>query len=236
MVVELALLGVVVVDAREELLVEVGPFLEGEAFAEDARRDVARDECGLYGDCSRSAHGVDEVGVTLPSRHENHASCEDLVEGSLDTLLSVAAAVQGVAAGVEGQCGIVAGDMDMQADVRIGEGDVGSLSRALAELVHDGVLDLIGDEVGVAELVTVDDGVHGEGLSLGDIGAPVQVFHIIIYVVGGGSLEMLDGFKDTYGRVQLEVGTIHHFLVSGERDHTAANLNVVGAKLSELLS
>ena len=47
---------------------------------------------------------------------------------------------------------------------------------------------------------------------------------------------MLDGFKDTYGRVQLEVGTIHHFLVSGERDHTAANLNVVGAKLSELLS
>ncbi len=49
-VLERALLAVVVVDALEEIGVEVGPFLKGELLAEDAGRDVARDECGLDGD------------------------------------------------------------------------------------------------------------------------------------------------------------------------------------------
>ena len=79
MVFELAFLRVVVVDAVEEILIEVGPFLEGKLLAEHAWRNVARNEGSLNGDGSRTAHGVDEVALAVPSRHENHAGSQHLV-------------------------------------------------------------------------------------------------------------------------------------------------------------
>ena len=95
---ELAFLRVVVVYAVEEVGVEVGPLLERIALAEHARSHVAGDERGLDKQRARAAHGVDEVRIALPSRHEYHARGEHLVERSLDRLLPVAAAVQAFAA------------------------------------------------------------------------------------------------------------------------------------------
>ena len=93
MVIILSFFGVVVVDGVEEVGVEVCPFLEGEFFSEDAWCHVFGYECGLDGYCSRAAHGVDEVGVGVPSCHEYDAGSEHFVEWSLDALLSVAASV-----------------------------------------------------------------------------------------------------------------------------------------------
>ena len=47
---------------------------------------------------------------------------------------------------------------------------------------------------------------------------------------------MLDRLENTDGSVQLEVGTIHHFLVACERYHAATYLYIVGTQLGELLS
>ena len=93
-VVEVALLRVVVVDLVEEFLVEVGPFLEGELLAEQAWTHIAGDEGCLDEQCAATAHGVDEVGLAAPARHQDHTGCQHLVEWCLSGLLTVAATMQ----------------------------------------------------------------------------------------------------------------------------------------------
>ena len=93
MMFEISFLRVVVVDFVEQVGIEVGPFLESKLLAENARRNVACDEGSLNGQRSRSAHRVDEVGFASPSRHENHAGSQHLVERSLARLLPVASPV-----------------------------------------------------------------------------------------------------------------------------------------------
>ena len=97
MVCELALLRVIVINLVEEFLVEVGPLLEGEALAEDARAHVMGDESSLDEQRSRTTHRVDEVAVAVPSGHHNHTCCQHLVERSLHRLLTVAATMERLA-------------------------------------------------------------------------------------------------------------------------------------------
>ncbi len=144
--------------------------------------------------------------------------------------------MKALTARVEAERGIVVGDVDVETDVGVAQRDIGAVARLLAELVDDGVFHLVADEVGIAEFLGIDHGVDGEGLALFDVLAPVDFLHLIIYVFCRAGLEVLDGLQHAYGGVQLKVGTVHHFLVSGKRYHAAANLHVVGAQLGELLS
>ena len=91
----------VVVDAVEEVGVEVGPLLKGILLAEESRRHVVSNEGSLDKQCARPAHRIDEIAVALPSREQNHAGGEHLVERRFHGLLPVTAAVQGFATGVE---------------------------------------------------------------------------------------------------------------------------------------
>lgn len=144
MVLELALARIVIIDLVEQILVEVGPFLKGKLLAKDARRDIAGDKGSLDGDGARTTHRINEVGIALPACHEDHASCQYLVERGCHALLSVATAVERLAATVEGQCGVKLGDVDVETDIGIGDGDIGTLPRLLAKLVHDGVFHFVG--------------------------------------------------------------------------------------------
>ena len=92
-----ALLAVVVVEALEELAVEVGPLLESVAGAEDARVDVRGYECGFDEEGAGAAHGVEERGVSAPAGLEDDAGGEDLVEGCLCGLDAVAALAERLA-------------------------------------------------------------------------------------------------------------------------------------------
>lgn len=67
-----------------------------------------------------------------------------LVERGCHALLSVATAVERLAATVKGQCGVKLGDVDVETDIGIGDGDIGTLPRLLAKLVHDGVFHFVG--------------------------------------------------------------------------------------------
>ena len=88
----------------------------------------------------------------MPARHQNHTCGQYLVEGCLNRLLTIASTVQRLTAGVKTQCTLVFCNMDVQADVGVGDADIGTLARALAELVDDGILDLVCYELRVAEL------------------------------------------------------------------------------------
>ena len=65
-------------------------------------------------------------------------------ERGCHALLSVATTVERLAATVEGQCGVKLGDVDVETDIGIGDGDIGTLPRLLAKLVHDGVFHFVG--------------------------------------------------------------------------------------------
>ena len=76
---ELTLLRVVVVDFVKEFRVEVGPLLKCKLLTEQARSHIPRNECSLDEQGAGTAHGVNEISLSLPSRHQNHSCCQYLV-------------------------------------------------------------------------------------------------------------------------------------------------------------
>ena len=117
--------------------------------------------------------------------------------------------------------------MDIQLQVRMGHADVGARTGFLAEVIHNGILYLIGHELTVTELLGKDHRVYGKAGFILQILIPVDGLDGIINLIGRFRLEMLDRFKNADGRTQGKVGPIHEFLVAGERHHSASGLDVV---------
>ena len=92
--VELTLIGIVVVDAVEQVGIEIVPLLESELLAEYARTHVVGYQGCFHEKRTRTAHGVDEVGFTLPSGHKNHSCCQNFVQWCLYRFLAIATTVQ----------------------------------------------------------------------------------------------------------------------------------------------
>ena len=201
MVVELALHAVVVVDRVEEVGIEVGPFLEGILLSEESWCHVPGDQRCLDEQGATAAHGVDEVGVALPARHQDHTCCQHLVQRCLYALLAVAAAVERLTAGVEAQRALVFGNMHVQTDVWVGHRDVRPLACPLAELIDDGVLHFIRYELRVAEFLGEHDGIDGKRLVASDILRPVDLLDLLIHLVGTSGLEVADGLQYSDGGV-----------------------------------
>ena len=99
--VEVALTTVVIVYLIEEVAVKVCPLLKGILLAEYAGGDVAGYEGRLDEQGAAATHGVDEVALTMPAGHHNHAGGQHLVQRGLGTLLTVTATVERLARGVE---------------------------------------------------------------------------------------------------------------------------------------
>ena len=111
MVLELSFLTVVVVDLIEEVCIEVGPFLEGILLTEESWCHVPGDESGLDENGTRAAHRVDKVRIALPTRHQDHACCQHLVEGCLYAFLTVATTVERLPAGIQAEGTVIFGNM-----------------------------------------------------------------------------------------------------------------------------
>ena len=94
MVFEFSFLAFVVVDAVEEVGVEVWPFLEGVFFAEEAWGHVLRNEGCFDEQSARTTHWINEIRIAIPAREEYHASGKHLVERGLYTLLTVTTTVE----------------------------------------------------------------------------------------------------------------------------------------------
>ena len=106
--------------------------------------------------------------------------------------------------------------MDVQTKVRIGYRYVRSYASILAELVNDGVLHLVRNELRVAELLGEHHRIDCKGHLVVHQSAPVNLLHLIVYIIGAACLEFLYWLKYPYSSMQLEISTIHHFLVAGE--------------------
>ena len=232
---ELTLLTVVVVEGVEQFLVEVHPLLESEFLAEYTRSDVAGDESRLDGYGARTAHGVYQVTFASPAGHQYHSCGQHFVERSFYSFLTVAPSVERFAAGIERKCATGFGDVDVEQHVGLVDAYAGTLARLLAEVVHDGILHLVGHELGMAELLAEDGGFYGKGFVRVQILFPTDGFYLFVDLVGVFGLEVLDGFQDSDGCAQAEVRFVHHLFVTAEGDHATAYLDVVGSQCGEFL-
>ena len=235
-VLELTLTAVIIVYAAEEFRIKVRPFLESILLAEDTRRNTTRYECSLDGNGAATTHRVNQVTLAIPLSLQYDTRSEYLVEWSLDSLLTVATAMQALTRRVQSQGAVIFCHMDMKLYIRIRDAYVGTLTRLLAKLIDYSILHLVRHKLGVAKLVGKHYAVYGKRRVVGKIFSPVNALDRIIHLVGTHGLEMLDGLEYTYSRTQLEVGTIHHLFVTSERHHATSNLNIVGTKVDKLSS
>ena len=90
MMLEFLLARIIIIYFLKEVGVKVWPLLECISLAEDPRRHVTCYEGSLDGESSRTAHGVYEISLAPPSRHQDHARGKHLIERSLNALLAVA--------------------------------------------------------------------------------------------------------------------------------------------------
>ncbi len=139
--------------------------------------------------------------------------------------------MQALAGTVQCQCAVILGNVDVQLYVGVYDTYVWTVAGLLAELVNDSVLHLVGNELGVLELVAENHAVHGKGGVVAQILCPVYLFYGVIYLVGGLCLEVADGLEDTYGSAQLEVGAVHSLPITRKGHHAASYLNVVGSQV-----
>ena len=107
--------------------------------------------------------------------------------------------MEALATGVQTECALTlsgsnVGNMDVQAYIGIGNTDIRTLARLLAELVYDGILHLVSHELRVAELVGEDHRVHGKGFVQIQILCPVNGLYSFVNIVGRQCLEVLDRF------------------------------------------
>ena len=126
-------------------------------------------------------------------------------------------------------------NVDVEPEVGVADGDVGAFARLLAELVDDGILHFVTDELRVTELFREDHSVYGKGLVEVEVLAPVHLHHLVVHVLGREGAEMGDGLENADGSMELEVSTIKQFLVAGERHHASAYLYVVSPQLGQFL-
>ena len=236
MVLKVVLAGLILVDAVEEFLVEVGPLLEGIFLSIHARSNAAGNEGSLDGDGSAATHRVDEVALALPSCQHDNACSEDFIQRGLYRLLPVAATMQALSTGVEREGAVVLCDVDVELQVGIGDLDVRTTSCPLPHLVDNRVFHLVSYKLRVSELVREDHTIHGESRLVGQVVGPIDFLYGIIHLVGGGGTEVLDGHEDADCGAELEVRAIEKFLVSCERHHATSYLYIVCTEVDKLCS
>ena len=106
--IDVALVGVVVVEAVEQGGIEILPVFKGEMLAVDAGVDVGGDQGGLDQKSAGAAHGVDERSVAFPAAFENYSGGKHLIDRGFGLSDEVAALMERLAGGVERQSDVFA--------------------------------------------------------------------------------------------------------------------------------
>ena len=143
--------------------------------------------------------------------------------------------MQAFAGRVERQRALRIGNMDIQTDVGIGDTDIGAFAVLLAEIVHDGVFHFIGHELRMTELLGIDYRVDRKSRFQIEKIVPFHAAHGVVDIVGISCLKSFDGFQNSDGGAQAEVGAVHHCLVARKRHHAPSDFDVVGTELGQFL-
>ena len=235
MVFEGPLCRIILVDGIEEFLIKVGPFLEGIFSAIHSGSDTRGYHGRFYQECATATHGVHQITFPMPSRLQDDAGSQDLIDGSLHSGLSPSTLVQTFSRGIQRECAVILCHMDVELHVGIGNTYVGTLSCLLAELVHNGIFHLISHKLAMAELIAVYYAIHGKGGVHAQILAPVYLLHGIVDLICRLGTKMLDGLENTYCGTQGEVGPVEHLLIAGKGYHPAPLFYIVCPQGSQFL-
>ena len=228
---KVALSAIILVNALKEVGIKVGPLLKGIFLSEHTGCYALGNQGCFDGKGTTTAHGVDKVALASPSCLKNDSGRQYLIQGSFHCFLTVATTVQTLTCTIQCQGAIVLCHVDVQLDVGVDNTDVGTVTGLLSELVNDSILHLIGDKLGVLEFVAEYHAIHGKCSVVRQVLCPINLLHGIVYLVCGLCLEVADGLENAYSRAQLEVGSIHHLLITSKRHHAASYLDVIGTKV-----
>ena len=176
------------------------PSEESEVRAQETRRDIEGHERRLDrqrpGPAQRIRERRARLGKRGPAGREQEGGGQVLLERGRAALLSVAAAVQGLAGEIDAEARLIAVQIHMDAHIRPLAIDRGTLAMPFAELVHDGVLDLERPELRVG-----DGGIdrlepHRQGPRRRQMLVPVDGPHPFVQGLGRGRREARDGPQD----------------------------------------
>ena len=226
---ELALGTVIVVNLVKQLGVVVGPLLESKTVAVHTGSDVGSDERCLDQERARTAHGVNQVGFTLPTAQQDDAGGQHLVDGCIGLRHTPASLEQRLSTAVQRQGHIAARDVHIKTDFGIVEANAGALAVLLVEKVGNRVLDTIGDKSGVVEVLTIDGGINGKRRLHCHQLFPVKGLELLIQVVGSVRAQRQEGFEHTHRSAAGKIRPVEHFLVSLEVNHAVTLGNIVCA-------
>ena len=235
---EITFLRIVVIDFVKKLCIEIGPLLKSIFLTEESRCHVVSYQGSLNEQGATATHGVDEVGIALPSRHHNHACCQHLIEWCLYRLLPVATTMQRIATGVhtEGAFALApchVGNMDVQAQVGATHGNIRSVASLLAKLVDNGIFHLVAHKLRVAELFREHDSIDSKGTLIVQIVSPIDFLDFLIDIVSAFCFESSYRLENLDSRMQREIRPVHHFFVTRKRHHASTYFNVVGPQLGQ---
>ena len=231
---ELAFVAIILADCFEQVFVEILPVLEGKMLAEDTGRNIQGDECRLNQNCSRTAHRVVEVTLSVPACEQEHTCGQSLVDRSFGVRYAPSAFVQTIATTVQrdGYCPVGY----MHVDVQIGLGDTHARTFAvlLVEAVGYGILDLVGHITRMLEGLRINRRVNTERCSQVHVLLPINLFDLVVHLIGIACTECSNRYEHARGGTQPKVGTIEHALVACECYGTTTYLDVVATECGYL--
>ena len=143
--------------------------------------------------------------------------------------------MEAFSAGVQRERAAVFCNVHVEADVGIGNADVGTLVRIFHEIVDNRIFNLVGNKLRIAEFGAINGGVYSKRSVEIENFVPLNSLHCLVNSFRILGAEVENGLQHSDCRAEAEVGTVHHFLITRERDHAATDLHVVGTEFDEFL-
>ena len=199
---DFALCRIVVIDRFKQLAVKVGPLLKGKTLAENAGRDVGRNQRGFDQESARPTHRVNKRTLASPATLQNNSGGQNLIDWSLGLRLAPTAAVQAGARRVQAQRNLRAGDVNVDNNVGVSQPDArtAALRIAVAKPVGDRILNLIGNETRIREIIRIHRNFNCKSLFGTEQLRPVILFDAVIKLIGIIGLERIKRFQNAQRR------------------------------------
>ena len=232
---ELTLVAVVVVDAVKQLLVIVGPQLEGITVTVHARSDIGSNQGSLYEEGARAAHRVYQVSLAIPPAQQDNAGSQHLVDGRIGLASAPPALEQRLTAAVERQGHITARDVHIDTDFGIGQADARTLAVLVIKEIGNRILHAISDKTRVVEILAIDGSINRKCRVHGQQLFPVEGLELLIQVIGTRRFQRQERLEHAHRSAAGKICLIKHLLIAPERNHTITFGHLFSAQGTQLV-
>ena len=188
----------------------------------------------FYKYCTRTAHGVEEVGVGFPATQLYEACCQHLVDGGYSHALSVATLVERFARAVHQKRNFVGVDVDVELVVGVFGIDSWAAAKHSAKAVHYGILHLKGGVVRIGEYLAIGCRLD-EKLTI-DVQNlfPFNLVHIVVQLLFVVCLKLGKRFEYGQGCSAGVVGFVEGLHGSGKSHRTVYGRYVLCTQCTQL--